>query len=145
MRTLTRFGIGMCSVGAAVAVAVSPAAAAPYSSGTISSPTNNTIVYRITNLTDSVRSCEAFLSGRVKYTTPRKRIPPKTTEIFTVAGVPAGNYSTWWACSSFANGKQVVTVLGASSGTPHLTENAPAAGTFGLSGLGSLFGGFGSS
>ncbi|MCZ4653062.1 hypothetical protein O4157_16745 [Gordonia amicalis] len=111
----------------------------------VSSPSENTIVYRINNLTDHVRGCEAFLSGSVSYTTPRQRIAPRTTAVLTVTDVPAGNYSTWWACDSFANGRSVVTVLGTSTGKPRFVENgslspSSALPMIDLGSLSSLFG-----
>ena len=132
-------------MGAALAVGTGSANAAPYSSGAVSSPAANTIVYRINNLTDHVRGCEAFLDGRVSYTTPRQRIAPRTTAVLTVTDVPAGNYSTWWSCDSFANGRSVVTVLGTSTGEPRFVENrtlapSPAHPNIELGSLSSLFG-----
>ncbi len=86
-----------------------------------------------------------FLNGSVSYTSPRKRIPPKSTLTYTVAGVPAGNYSTWWACDSFAHGKTVVSVSGATSGKPYLADDSPAPTTpGGTSGLDAILEAFGS-
>ena len=140
MRTIQRFGLGVAALGAATAVMVAPANAAPYSTGSVGSSAANTVTYKITNLTDSVRGCEAFLSGRVNYTSPRVRISPRSTSILTVKGVPAGNYSAWWACDSFAHGKTVVTVGGKTSGRPYLAPTAPSTPNTGLEGLLSLFG-----
>lgn len=127
-KTMRRVGLGVAAVGATAALALpaAPAQAAPYSSGSVSSPSPNTVVYTVNNLTDSNRSCRVFLSGAVSYDSPDKRIPPKSTLKYTLVDVPAGNYSTWWACNSFANGKTLVTVTGKSTGKPRLATAAPA-------------------
>lgn len=121
-----RAGLGLAALGAALAVAVAPASAAkPLPTATITSPADNTVVFRITNHLDEVTSCGGRLNGFTDFSTPYAKVAPRSTVVYTVADVPAGNYSAWWGCNGFDD-RNLVMVRGKSTGKPYLAPNKPS-------------------
>ncbi len=143
MRKILQSAMVVVALGSAMVIAGVPAQAAPYSTAVITSPAPNTIVYKISNISDGTRRCDGRYSGTTSYTTPIIRIAPKSTANITVTGVPAGNYSTSWSCDSFSGGHQLVMVTGSPTGTPRVVPDSPV--TPGSPGMSGSLGGFGSS
>lgn len=144
MKMISRVGIGVAAAATAITVAASPASAAPDTSGRVTSPSKNIIVFQITGLKERSFQCSAYINGPTTYTTPGFRVPPKGTTKITIGDVPAGYYRAQWQCGSFHQGYRSVTVAGSPTGKPRIVKNRPASRApepgFGGSSIGSITG-----
>ena len=131
MRRTTRISVGLAIVtGAALSVgAATVQAASPPPTGAITNPSANVVVFRIDNNLDKPNRCGGRLEGDVRFSTPYGNVAPRSSIVYTVAAVPAGNYSVRWLCDGFTGPRSLLTVTGVAkpSSEPHLIPNGPTA------------------
>ncbi len=124
MRRIRNIAVGVLGTAAVLSLTATPAVAGPYASGTVTSPSANTVLVKLNNLTESNRKCGFRLEGMAGYSTPSQVIAPKSTWTLMLVDVPSGNYSAKWECDAFAGGGIFVQVDGKESGTTRIGSSS---------------------